>query len=60
MGHGLFFLERFCFFGWMSEGHLFFGGFGFWLDEKRLFCFWEVLVFGWMSEGHLFWGDLVG
>jgi hypothetical protein len=25
MGHGLFFLERFCIFGGMSEGHLFWG-----------------------------------
>jgi hypothetical protein len=33
------FLERFSFFGGMSEGHLFLGGFGFWLDEKRPFVF---------------------
>jgi hypothetical protein len=32
----------------MSEGHLFLGGFGFWLDEKRPFVLWG---FGfWLDE----------
>jgi hypothetical protein len=49
MSHGLFFFWRaFVFFGGMSEGHLFLGGFGFWLDEKRPFVLWG---FGfWLDE----------
>jgi hypothetical protein len=62
MSHGLFFLERFCFFGWMSEGHLFLGGFGFWLNEERPFV---LGGFGfWLNEerpfvlgGFSFWLD---
>jgi hypothetical protein len=31
-------------FGWMRKGHLFLGGFGFWLDEERPICFGGDLV----------------
>jgi hypothetical protein len=33
-------------FGWMRKGPFVLGGgFGFWLDEKRLFLFWDLCWF---------------